>query len=46
MVLDEFKDNIVRGKRGLSIIGGFKKMECVDEFKDVILKKKEDFKKV
>ncbi|KAK0737113.1 hypothetical protein B0T21DRAFT_364478 [Apiosordaria backusii] len=43
---DELKDNIVRGKRGLSITGGPKKTERVDEFKDAILKKKEDFKKV
>ncbi|KAK4179031.1 hypothetical protein QBC36DRAFT_323463 [Triangularia setosa] len=42
---DELKDNIVRGKRGLSITGGPKKTERVDEFKDAILKKKEDFKK-
>ncbi|KAK4201856.1 hypothetical protein QBC40DRAFT_47463 [Triangularia verruculosa] len=42
---DELKDNIVRGKRGLSITGGPKRTERVDEFKDAILKKKEDFKK-
>ncbi|KFY84276.1 hypothetical protein V500_09445 [Pseudogymnoascus sp. VKM F-4518 (FW-2643)] len=42
---DELKDNILRGKAGLSLTGGPKKTERRDEFKDAILKKKEDFKK-
>ncbi|EKD21132.1 uncharacterized protein L3040_000832 [Drepanopeziza brunnea f. sp. 'multigermtubi'] len=42
---DEFKDNITRGKAALTLTGGPKKTERVDEFKDAILKKKEDFKK-
>ncbi|OBT44714.1 hypothetical protein VE00_05263 [Pseudogymnoascus sp. WSF 3629] len=42
---DELKDNILRGKAGLSLTGGPKKAERRDEFKDAILKKKEDFKK-
>ncbi|KAH8815853.1 hypothetical protein F5884DRAFT_667166 [Xylogone sp. PMI_703] len=42
---DLLKDNITRGKAGLNITGGPKKTEHVDEFKDAILKKKEDFKK-
>ncbi|KAI9055452.1 hypothetical protein LZ554_000406 [Drepanopeziza brunnea f. sp. 'monogermtubi'] len=42
---DEFKDNITRGKAALALTGGPKKTERVDEFKDAILKKKEDFKK-
>lgn len=42
---DELKDNILRGKAGLSLTGGPKKTEHRDEFKDAILKKKEDFKK-
>ena len=42
---DELKDNILRGKSSLSVTGGPKKAERVDEFKDAILKKKDDFKK-
>jgi hypothetical protein len=42
---DELKDNITRGKAGLNITGGPKKTERKDEFKEAILKKKEDFKK-
>ncbi|KFY30794.1 hypothetical protein V493_01659 [Pseudogymnoascus sp. VKM F-4281 (FW-2241)] len=42
---DELKDNILRGKAGLSLTDGPKKTEHRDEFKDAILKKKEDFKK-
>ncbi|KAK0124472.1 hypothetical protein ONS95_009424 [Cadophora gregata] len=42
---DELKANITRGKAALNLTGGPKKTERVDEFKDAILKKKEDFKK-
>lgn len=42
---DELKDNISRGKAALNITGGPKPTERRDEFKDAILKKKEDFKK-
>ncbi|TVY80794.1 hypothetical protein LSUE1_G004150 [Lachnellula suecica] len=42
---DELKGNITRGKAALNITGGPKKTERVDEFKEAILKKKEDFKK-
>ena len=42
---DELKGNITRGKAALNITGGPKKTERIDEFKDAILKKKEDFKK-
>lgn len=42
---DELKDNITRGKAGLNLTGGPKKTERKDEFKEAILKKKEDFKK-
>lgn len=42
---DELKDNILRGKAGLSLTGGPKKTEHTDEFKEAILKKKDDFKK-
>lgn len=42
---DELKDNITRGKAALSLTGGPKKTEHQDEFKDAILKKKDDFKK-
>ena len=42
---DELKDNITRGKAGLNVTGGPKKTERKDEFKDAILKKKDDFKK-
>lgn len=43
---DELKDNILRGKAALNATGGPKKTERKDEFKEAILKKKEDFKKV
>jgi hypothetical protein len=43
---DVLKGNITRGKAALNITGGPKKTERVDEFKDAILKKKDDFKKV
>ncbi|KAM3456004.1 hypothetical protein NHJ6243_008339 [Beauveria neobassiana] len=42
---DEFKGNILRGKASLAITGGPQKTERKDEFKDSILKKREDFKK-
>lgn len=42
---DELKDNITRGKAALNLTGGPKKTERKDEFKDAILKKKDDFKK-
>lgn len=42
---DELKDNILRGKAGLNLTGGPKKTERKDEFKEAILKKKDDFKK-
>ncbi|EGX94514.1 gelsolin repeat protein, putative [Cordyceps militaris CM01] len=42
---DEFKGNILRGKSGLAVTGGPQKTERRDEFKDSILKKREDFKK-
>lgn len=42
---DELKNNITRGKAALNLTGGPKKTERVDEFKDAILKKKDDFKK-
>jgi len=42
---DELKNNILRGKAALNITGGPKKNERVDEFKEAILKKKEEFKK-
>ncbi|KAK3295476.1 uncharacterized protein B0H64DRAFT_417175 [Chaetomium fimeti] len=42
---DELKDNILRGKAGLALTGGPKKTEHKDEFKEAILKKKDDFKK-
>ncbi|GAB1320081.1 hypothetical protein MFIFM68171_10291 [Madurella fahalii] len=42
---DELKDNILRGKAALNATGGPKKTERKDEFKEAILKKKEDFKK-
>ncbi|KAM3070316.1 hypothetical protein ACMFMG_010148 [Clarireedia jacksonii] len=43
---DPLKDNILRGKVGLNITGGPIKTERQDEFKEAILKKKEDFKQV
>ncbi|KAJ4268796.1 hypothetical protein NW762_002864 [Fusarium torreyae] len=42
---DELKDNILKGKASLNQTGGPKKTERVDEFKEAILKKKDDFKK-
>ncbi|KAK4231549.1 hypothetical protein QBC38DRAFT_466034 [Podospora fimiseda] len=42
---DELKSNILRGKAGLNLTGGPQKTERKDEFKEAILKKKEDFKK-
>jgi hypothetical protein len=42
---DELKNNITRGKAALNVTGGHKKNERKDEFKEAILKKKEDFKK-
>jgi hypothetical protein len=42
---DELKNNITQGKAALNTTGGPKKTERRDEFKDAILKKKEDFKK-
>ncbi|KAK4123293.1 hypothetical protein N657DRAFT_573982 [Parathielavia appendiculata] len=42
---DELKDNILRGKAGLNLTGGPKKTERKDEFKEAILKKKEEFAK-
>lgn len=42
---DELKGNILRGKASLTFTGGPKKTERVDEFKEAILKKKDDFKK-
>ncbi|RDW83218.1 hypothetical protein BP5796_04709 [Coleophoma crateriformis] len=41
---DELKNNITRGKMALNVTGGPKKTERKDEFKEAILKKKEDFK--
>ncbi|WDK16729.1 gelsolin [Colletotrichum graminicola] len=41
---DELKSNISRGKAALNITGGPKPSERKDEFKEAILKKKEDFK--
>jgi hypothetical protein len=43
---DELKHNILRGKAGLSLTGGPQKTELKDEFKEAILKKKDDFQKV
>ncbi|KAK4459126.1 hypothetical protein QBC42DRAFT_208667 [Cladorrhinum samala] len=42
---DELKNNILRGKAGLNLTGGPQKTERKDEFKEAILKKKEDFMK-
>ncbi|KAK3357741.1 hypothetical protein B0T25DRAFT_168573 [Lasiosphaeria hispida] len=42
---DELKSNILRGKAALNMTGGPKKSDKVDEFKEAILKKKEEFKK-
>lgn len=41
---DELKDNIMRGKAGLSASGGPKPSERRDEFKESILKKREGMK--
>lgn len=41
---DELKNNILRGKAGLTITGGPVKTERLDEFKESILKKKEQMK--
>ncbi|KAL8942256.1 MAG: hypothetical protein Q9216_001781, partial [Gyalolechia sp. 2 TL-2023] len=41
---DELKDNILRGKAGLSVTGGPKKTERRDEFKESLLKQKEAMK--
>ena len=41
---DELKDNILRGKAGLALTGGPKRTERRDDFKDSILKKKEEMK--
>ena len=41
---DELKNNILRGKAGLALTGGPKKSERRDEFKESILKKKEEMK--
>lgn len=40
---DELKNNILRGKAALNLTGGPKKTERKDEFKEAILKKKEEF---
>jgi hypothetical protein len=42
---DDFRNNILKGKNALNTTGGPKKTERIDEFKDAILKKKDDFKK-
>lgn len=41
---DVLKDNITRGKGALNVTGGPRPYEKKDEFKDAILKKKQDFK--
>ncbi|EFR03985.1 hypothetical protein MGYG_06989 [Nannizzia gypsea CBS 118893] len=41
---DELKGNILRGKAGLTVTGGPKKTERVDEFKESLLKRKEAMK--
>lgn len=41
---DELKDNILRGKAGLSITGGPKKTEHKDDFKESLLKQREAMK--
>lgn len=41
---DELKSNILRGKAGLAVADGPKKSERMDEFKESILKKKEEMK--
>ncbi|PFH63137.1 hypothetical protein XA68_17781 [Ophiocordyceps unilateralis] len=42
---DQLKDNIMRGKASLNITDGPRKNERRDDFKEAILKKREDFKK-
>lgn len=42
---DELKGNILRSKAALAVTEGPQKAERKDEFKDAILKKREDFKK-
>jgi hypothetical protein len=42
---DELKNNILRGKAALNVTGGPKPSDRKDEFKEAILKKKEEFKK-
>lgn len=41
---DELKHNIMRGKAALNTTGGPQKTARTDEFKDAILKKRQDFK--
>ena len=41
---DELKNNILRGKAALNVTGGPKKTQRVDEFKESILKQKENMK--
>ncbi|KAF2150761.1 hypothetical protein K461DRAFT_323137 [Myriangium duriaei CBS 260.36] len=41
---DVLKNNILRGKAGLTVTGGPQKTQRVDEFKDSILKKKAEMK--
>ncbi|KAI9764773.1 MAG: hypothetical protein M1840_008042 [Geoglossum simile] len=41
---DELKNNILRGKAGLNLTGGPKKTERKDEFRESILKKKEEMR--
>ena len=41
---DELKNNIIRGKRGLSVSAGPQKSERRDELKESLLKKKEEMK--
>lgn len=42
---DELKSNILRGKAALNLTDGPRKGEPKDEFKEAILKKRDDFKK-
>ncbi|KAI2471989.1 hypothetical protein F4781DRAFT_428756 [Annulohypoxylon bovei var. microspora] len=42
---DELKGNILKGKAALSLTGGPKKAEHVDEFKEAILSRRKDFQK-
>ncbi|KJZ72965.1 hypothetical protein HIM_07728 [Hirsutella minnesotensis 3608] len=42
---DELKNNILRGKAALNVTDGPRKGERKDEFKEAILKKRDDFKK-